>query len=217
MHNIHTHLVDNKNRSFQLLNRLLADAIPKNCAQPFSIGLHPWHIQQHLNWQEELPKKIEELIDLPSFMAIGECGLDKNTAISLDLQTSVLNLHYELALRFSKPIIIHCVGAFNELLSWKKGLKNTVPMLVHGFEKKMELLNDLLKAGFYVSFGAALCKDRPTLHHAFLEMPLDRLFLETDDQSDYSIEAVYRAAASIKKISVDAIDDQIMENFNLFF
>ena len=135
MRNIHTHFVDNEGNSFQLLNRLFAEGPPGNPLQPFSIGMHPWHIDQHPNWQEELPKKIEKIAAHPSFMAIGECGLDKNTAISLDLQTSVLNLHYDLALRHDKPMIIHCVGAFNALLNWKKSLEKPPPILVHGFTK----------------------------------------------------------------------------------
>lgn len=222
MVDIHTHHLEKKNcqNDIVLLNRLLAEGLPEDPQQPFSMGLHPWYIDQHPEWATELPmvfQKIAETHPQKPKWAIGECGLDKNTAYSLDLQTSVLNLHYEWALKLQKPLIIHCVGAFNALIHWKKTHKTVLPMLVHGFEKKLPLLNDLLKAGFYVSFGAALCQNRPTLHQAFRQMPMDRLFLETDDQEDYTIAQVYEAAAMLKNIDLDTLKNQINTNFQAFF
>ena len=219
MIDIHTHYLSNAASiaAVGIENRLLAIGPPLAAKQPFSLGLHPWYINQHPDWQKELTETIEIAAENPMFWAIGECGLDKNTAYSLDLQTSVLNLHCELAILYRKPLIIHCVAAFNELLQWKKSKKIVPPMLVHGFEKKLPLLSDLLKAGFYVSFGAALCKNRPTLEDAFRQMPLDKLFLETDDQNEYGIDAVYMAAATLKNIPLDLLVNKINTNFETVF
>jgi len=211
---IHCHHLTKKNNESCLLNVLWKNGkyIPEN--QPFSLSVHPWYLDDRptMNLMEEA----EMYANNQYLWAIGECGLDKNTAFSLDFQIYVLNEQYKLAEMLNKPMIIHCVQAFDLLLEWKKGKQN-VPMLVHGFVKKLPLLKSILKSGFYVSFGAALCQQRPTLHEAFFEMPLDRLFLETDAQIDYSIEVIYKAASVLKNIEVESLEAQILDNFYHFF
>ena len=148
-------------------------------------------------------------------MAIGECGLDKNTAFNPDFQISVLNEQYKFAEKSGRPMIIHCVRSFELLLQWQKSKQ--VKMLVHGFNRKIELLRELIKAGFYLSFGAAIFEDSISFNAALIECPPDRLFLETDDQEKYSIEDIYKKAASILKIDVDKLQLQILENNKIFF
>jgi TatD DNase family protein len=110
-----------------------------------------------------------------------------------------------------KPMIIHCVRSFDQLIAWRKG-KN-VNMLVHGFNRKIALLKDLIKAGFYLSFGAAIFEDVKAL----VNCPPEKLFLETDDQDKYSIEEIYNKTAEVLNTDVELLKLQILENRKTFF
>lgn len=210
---VHTHLLKDKPDTKAVLNVFWQDLniLPEN--QPFSLSAHPWHLDTYNS--VEFEHKLHELMDNPFFMAVGECGLDKNTAFNPDFQISVLNEQYKFAEKSGRPMIIHCVRSFELLLQWQKG--KHVKMLVHGFNRKIELLRELIKAGFYLSFGAALFEDKTSTNAALAECPPDRLFLETDDQEKYSIEDIYIKAASILKIDVDKLQVQILENNKIFF
>lgn len=89
----------------------------------FSLGIHPWDIQ-HLNISDAL-EKLEKLCRHPLFLALGECGLDKSIATPISLQIEVFSAQIALAKRLEKPMIIHCVRAYNELLHLKKTLQLT--------------------------------------------------------------------------------------------
>ena len=210
---VHTHLLKDKPDTKAVLNVFWQDLniLPEH--QPFSLSAHPWHLDTYNS--VEFEHKLQALMDNPFFMAVGECGLDKNTAFNPDFQISVLNEQYKFAEKSGRPMIIHCVRSFELLLQWQKG--KHVKMLVHGFNRKIELLRELIKAGFYLSFGAALFEDKTSINAALAECPPDRLFLETDDQEKYSIEDIYIKAASILKIDVDKLQVQILENNKIFF
>lgn len=210
---VHTHLLKDKPDTKAVLNVFWQDLnmLPEN--QPFSLSAHPWHLDTYNS--VEFEHKLQALMDNPFFVAVGECGLDKNTAFNPDFQISVLNEQYKFAEKSGRPMIIHCVRSFELLLQWQKGKHDK--MLVHGFNRKIELLRELIKAGFYLSFGAALFKDKTSINAALAECPPDRLFLETDDQEKYSIEDIYIKAASILKIDVDKLQLQILENNKIFF
>lgn len=210
---IHTHQSLQSFVGTSVLNYMFQNSYIFPQEQFFSLSIHPWYLNlaDQIDW-DFLHKQLEKNSKL---IAIGECGIDKNTSFSLDFQISILNQNYILAKKLKKPMIIHCVAAFNELIQWKKD-KNDVSMLVHGFVKKKELLNSLLKAGFYVSFGAALLSETASLKVSFENMPLDKLFLETDDKVDVNIRDLYQRAASIKNIDLELLEKQIESNFNNF-
>ena len=210
---VHTHLLKDKPDTNAVLNVFWQDLsdLPEN--QPFSLSAHPWYLDTYS--AAEFEQKLQTHIDNPLFMAVGECGLDKNTAFNPDFQISVLNEQYKFAEKSGRPMIIHCVRSFELLLKWQNGKQ--VKLLVHGFNRKIELLRELIKAGFYLSFGAALYEDKTSLNAALVECPPDRLFLETDDQEKYSIEDIYKKAASILEVDIEKLKAQILENRTTFF
>jgi TatD DNase family protein len=87
--------------------------------------------------------------------------------------------------------------------------------IVHGFNKKQQLAEQLLKKGFYLSFGKHLL-EKESLQSVFKNTPLNRIFLETDAASN-SIESVYKKAASIKEISIESLILAIKNNFENVF
>lgn len=180
---------------------------------PCSIGLHPWYLEPDA-WEKEL-EQLRSLAQKENMLAIGECGLDKITETPWELQLQAFKVQIDLANEVRKPLIIHCVRAFEELLHVFREKAPQVPVIIHGFHKKTAVAEKLLAAGFYLSFGKALLAN-DTAHEAFLHTPEDRFFLETDD-ADINIAEIYKAAAILRKTSEETIILRAQSNFQKVF
>jgi TatD DNase family protein len=183
---------------------LQAEELPNIC----SLGLHPWFIHNS-SWQN-----LVDLAKLPNVVAIGECGLDRNIDLPLDIQTSIFKKHIELSETLQKPLVIHCVRAFSELIALKKSTKSTVSWIIHGFHKKEEVFQQLFKHDFYFSFGAAILSDRSPILNAIATIPNGRFLLETDDRHDISIEQIYDRAAALRHVSLETLQTQLAETYH---
>ena len=148
-------------------------------------------------------------------LALGECGLDKRIETPLDLQQTVFEKQLILAEKHQKPVVIHCVAAFQEVIEIKKRLKITVPMLIHGFSKNEQVAKQLIEAGFYISFGKYLLLN-PELESVFKNIPNDRFFLETDTIEE-GIREVYTLAAKYKELELNELQKIINRNFKKVF
>ena len=162
----------------------------------FSVGFHPWHAGE---FSAERMKQLTTWVADPRFIALGECGLDKNSKASFEVQVDVFEQQIALSEKAQKPMIIHCVGFFNELLALKKKFKPLQLWIIHGFRSKPELAFQLLKAGCALSFGEHFNADSVRV------TPLDRLFVETDE-SQMSITEIYHFISGIKNCQVHQLN-----------
>ena len=186
-------------------------AMPKT--KPISIGIHPWYGKL-----AELPtymKYLTVLAKQDNVKLIGECGLDKRIEIPLEMQILVFKKQLEIVKQMNKPIVLHCVAAFDEVIAIKKELKITNPMIIHGFSKNEQVAKSLLKNDFYLSFGKYLLRN-PDLEKVFKFAPENQILLETDTIEE-SIYQVYEKAAAIKGISVDKMKAIVFTNFSRIF
>lgn len=209
--NLHTHKVSDSTAVLALVNQY-----PNNFDQTipfFSIGIHPWYIEE--NRAEVDLEIIISQMQNKNCLAVGECGLDKRIEIDFDLQISVFEKQLHLAEKFKKPVIVHCVAAFQEVIEIKKKLEITVPMVIHGFSKNEQTAKNLIDNGFYLSFGKYLLQN-PALKTVFKTIPNDRFFLETDT-TDNSIESVYALAAKYKNVEITELQNIINANFKTVF
>ena len=209
--NFHTHQYTNQPNILELVNQYpqeFDDLIPF-----YSIGIHPWYITEK-RIDEDL-KIIEEKLQNQNCLAIGECGLDKRIDTPLELQTLVFEEQLALAEKYTKPVVIHCVAAFQEVIAIKKKMKISVPMIIHGFSKNSQIANQLIKEGFYISFGKYLLKN-PKLKTVFQDVPNDRFLLETDT-IDENIKAVYDVALKYKDLTEKELKVIISSNFEDVF
>lgn len=156
----------------------------------YSVGFHPWTADE---FTEELFLKLEKYTVDKRLITIGECGLDKNSTVSFEKQIFVFERQIELSEKAKKPLIIHCVGYFNELFELKKRLNPSQLWILHGFRAKPELAKQALKAGCAFSFGEFFNAESVRI------IPIDKLFIETDE-SLLSIEEIYTQIARIKDI-----------------
>ncbi len=210
-YNLHTHRFTNNPNILELVNQYpweFDEAIPQ-----YSIGIHPWHISE-ARLESDL-KMIEKKLKLQDCFALGECGLDKRIEIPMELQLQVFERQIALAERYQKPLVLHLVAAFDELIAVKKRLKISVPIIIHGFSKNEQLAKQLLDNGFYLSFGKYLLRN-PELKEVFQSVPNDRFFLETDTIEE-TLEEVYQLAANYKSLSLAEMKAQVEQNWITLF
>ncbi|QTE24523.1 TatD family hydrolase [Polaribacter cellanae] len=203
---IHTHKKSSAENVFSIENKYPTSV---DFSLPFSMGMHPWFINK--NKIEEELLIVEKQLQHKSCLALGECGLDKVTEADFELQEEVFRKQVRLSEKYNKPVIIHCVKAFQEIIEIKKEIKPRQKWILHGFNKNIQVAKSLLKNGILVSFGAAIIKNEK-LQKVVLEIPLDALFLETDD-SEVEIQEIYQKVANIKSIEVKELQKIIKENF----
>lgn len=209
--NLHTHTFSNLSDVMEVVNQYPweFDALIPS----YSIGIHPWYIDE--NRLETDLETIKQKLQLDKCLALGECGLDKRIEIPLELQISVFKQQLELVKETQKPIVLHCVAAYEEVIAIKKEMKIENPMIIHGFSKNKQVAQSLLKNGFYLSFGKYLLRN-PDLEKVFTFAPENQILLETDTIEE-SIYQVYEKAAAIKGISVEELKAIVFNNFSKIF
>ena len=209
--NLHTHKFTNNPSVLELVNQYpweFEASIPQ-----YSIGIHPWFIDE--NRLESDLKTIEEKLQLKECLALGECGLDKRIEIPIEVQTAVFEKQILLAEKYQKPLVLHLVAAFDELIAIKKRMKISVPIIIHGFSKNEQVAKQLIDNGFYISFGKYLLRN-PELKSVFQSIPNDRFFLETDTIEE-TLEEVYTLAAKYKNIKIEDLIEMVNSNFKKVF
>ncbi len=179
----------------------------------YSYGMHPWYIDK--TYESDL-KKLKDLAKEKRCLAIGECGLDKLSKVDFNLQEKVFIEHIKLANELKKPLIIHCVKAFNELINCLNLNDNKVPVIIHGFNNNENIARILTSEGYYFSFGKALLAYDSPAAKAIKAIGRKRFFLETDN-ADLSIKYVYLKAGELLGVNDEIIQMQIEENFKTVF
>ena len=190
------------NKKNGIYNLKLNEIPPANY---FSAGIHPQDISDRF---EEDFFSLKTVVKSENCVAIGECGLDGLVEIDENLQHEIFQKQIELANEIRKPIIIHCVKRFSQLIHFKK--KSKVPMIIHGFNKRKTIGDELLKNDFCLSFGKSALYN-VNLQDFLKEIPIDQLFLETDS-ADFEIKDLYYKIAELKSCRIEDFQKKIKEN-----
>ena len=210
-YNVHTH-PHSENEDVVFIENLYKNFDHEIEGRKVSMGLHPWYLDaDNLEGQfNNLAKNAGK----SQVLAIGECGLDKLSSTDWNLQLKAFQLQIKLAQDLNKPLIIHCVKAFSEVLAQLETV--SVPVIFHGVNNKLSLIQPVMDAGYYLSFGKSLLGGNAAILNTFKTTPLEQVFLETDD-SDIDIREIYKSAARIREISEKEIVLQLEKNFlNVF-
>jgi TatD DNase family protein len=179
-----------------------------------SAGLHPWHVGGiDLN---EAVQWLHEMAASPQTLAIGEAGLDKVVEVDWEIQQRAFQHCIQISEQYRKPLIIHCVRAYNEIIELKKKHKATQTWILHGFGKSPEAANMAIRAGCYLSFGSGLVRENSSAPDALRNTPPDRYFLE-NDISGIPIETIYTRAAEILGKDIAEVQDQVARNVKSVF
>ena len=206
--NIHTHHLSKDNGVYLFNNRFGFDK-EIYLEKYFSIGIHPWDADL-----KTLTLEFEKIIQHQNCLAIGECGIDKVSDIDLELQKKIFISQLDLAVKFQKPVIIHCVKAFDELMEICSPYHSKIPLIIHGFNKSLQLAKQLIDKGFYISLNHSIFKKEEL---DFNSLPMEKLFLETDNNESILIKDVYKKAAYSFQIHEDDLKEKIYTNFTTLF
>lgn len=208
--NIHAHRRAESAKEWVLSNIMASDASPSAFRGGFfSVGLHPWHIGES-NERERIDK-VAEAANHKNVLAIGEIGLDKSIETDMKKQRRIFEQQMEIAESNDLPVILHVVKTHNEIIRFMKVNRPSVPMIVHGFRGGLQVASDLIRSGFYLSFGEHIMHGKGKTIEALLKVPVIRMFLETDESKE-GIRDIYRIAAGFKGMDAYQLQDQMILN-----
>lgn len=202
---IHTHSASTPSEE-AILNVSPAHFAPQP-GRYYSVGYHPWHLSDD---GSEDWNRLNEVAHHPQVLAIGEAGLDKVAGADFAIQLNAFEQQATLAEEVSKPLIIHCVRSFNEVMTMKKTLKSTIPWIIHGFRGKRELAEQLCAQGFFITYGFRYNEE------ALRATPPNRLFLESDE-STTPIHRLYEEVAGKLLLTPEELVRQVRENIRKVF
>ena len=185
---IHTHTPDRPGSILSVPAERVGVVVAANGSRPsdeqqyYSIELHPWHL--HEGSIAQFRMVVEQYRDDPHFVAIGECGLDGLCTTPIHLQLEAFRAALRSAHSFRKPVIIHCVRLWSEVIAEARPFMRPTqadgeppqPFIIHGFRKGPQLARQLLNAGFSISLGAHYHPEIPVV------VPAHRLYHETDEE-----------------------------------
>lgn len=195
---IHTHVSALKSA----IQNVLPTEFKPNPGFYYSVGIHPWHIDSHSREQWKL---LESAARHAQVLAIGETGLDNLRGPCRNEQMIHFDEHIRISEELAKPLIIHSVRTWQDIIHIHKYNKPTQPWIIHGFRGKPQIAEQLVKTGIYISFGEKYQEESLKI------IPLTHLFIETDE-SISTIEELYKKAAAIRQCETGLLHKSVQEN-----
>lgn len=195
-----------------------------------SAGIGPWGVQEGMPPIQEQLAEFESQLSRNKVVAIGEIGLDNHHAYGTrQSQTQFMMAQLELARQYEKPVIFHNREADDQFLSLLGEQSFPQQGIFHCFQGSGELASLAIKQGFFLSFAGNLTYGaNKTLQDLFKTLPLEHLLLETDSpylspiplrgrpNSPLHLEHLYRFAAALRGMEVEALIDAVRGNFHRF-
>jgi TatD DNase family protein len=171
-----------------------------------TVGIHPWHA----NFGDIA--EVERLASLVD--AVGEIGLDYACDVSREEQTTVFRAQLTLAERLEKPVVLHCVRAFEDVMKIV-GNYHLEAVIFHGFIGSTEQAQRAVNQGYYLSFGERTFRSIKSIE-ALRTTPLSQLFIESDE-STTPIEEIYAKIAELRGVEVSELLKATEANFKRIF
>lgn len=197
-----------------------------------SVGVHP----DYEDTPEPSVEQLVQLADDPKIIAIGETGLDYfRLEGDLEWQRERFRTHIKASRITRKPLIIHTRSASEDTIRIMReegaGTEaGGVAGVMHCFTESLEVARAAIEMGFYISFsGIVTFKSAKDLQAVALELPLERILIETD--SPYLAPVPFRGRmnepgfvahvgeyiAKLKGVSVEQVAEQTTANFRTLF
>jgi TatD DNase family protein len=211
---IHTHTYYSDPETTLVLNIFPNELDKLEHTDYCSIGLHPWHVEED-TWETQV-SRVKSAARNKKVLAVGETGLDKKTDRPFETQQLAFLAQLVIAESEKKPLILHCVRSYSEMLSYRKRSDLSIPWIFHWFNADSHIAEALIRKNCYLSFGHMLFREESKAFRIFNTIPLDRVFFETDD-AGFSIGEIYAQAAGLRNIKVSGLKSRILDNFSRCF
>ncbi len=117
-------------------------------------GVHPWYVKEE--YFQDLNRLLTDSVN--KIVGIGEIGLDlKIDTPPYELQEKFFVRQLEIAKEINLPVVIHCRGAFSQLI----GIINKIGMperggVIHAFKGSFEIVEQLIPHNIFFSFGCGI-------------------------------------------------------------
>lgn len=179
-------------------------------------GIHPWYAEDFNDMTQKYLENI--LLKYPKSL-IGEIGLDNVKNIDFSLQKEVFTAQLKIASIFKRPVILHCVKAYEQMLNILSQYRLKT-FLLHGYNGSESYTEHFTKINGYFSINTKILKENNSKAIKVLKsIPINKLLLETDAsdiQSLDNIKLVYEKASQILKINIETLAKIIIDNFERF-
>ena len=201
-----------------------------------TVGIHP-HEAKLAN--ENDFAELEKLAKNPRVIAWGEIGLDYFYDHSpRPVQEQVFIRQMEMARAAKLPIIIHCRPSENSEDAWNECLRQIrqhwagsgLGGVLHCFTGSLEHMRAALDMGFMISFaGNVTFTKAQEIRDAAKQVPLDRMFIETDSpflapiphrgkrNEPAFVKEVARQIGELRGVPAEEIGVIAAKNFRSFF
>jgi len=193
-----------------------------------ALGVHP-HDASKFN--ENVFNNILKLSKQQKVVAIGEIGLDYHHNFSVpDKQKYAFKRQLEIGLETGLPIILHNREADKDVISiLKSDRNNELEGVCHCFSSGVEVAEELLEMGFYISFTANITFSKTDMTEVVKVVPIDRIMLETDSpymtpppnrgkrNVPQNVIKVAEKISNIKSISLEEVIKMTTENAKRLF
>lgn len=159
-----------------------------------AIGIHPWVATAGVD-----ARQLRDVLQATQAVAVGEIGLDfKIPQFEREVQLQTLREQLAVAVDLDLPVLLHCRGAFEELLV---ELARFRPRgLIHAFSRGPELAERFTALGLHVAVGGAVTRPEARALKAVAKLPLTSLLLETDAPS-IGLEGIAAAATEPQHVA----------------
>ncbi|MGD0570310.1 MAG: TatD family hydrolase [Candidatus Sulfotelmatobacter sp.] len=201
-----------------------------------TVGIHPHEARLA---DEAAYQKMERLAKHPKVIAWGEIGLDYYYDHSpRQIQKEVFTRQMELAAQAKLPIVIHCRPSQASDDAWEDCLRlmrerwaaKGLGGILHCFTGTWAQAKDALDLGFMISFAGNLTFPKAQqIRDAALEVPLDRLLIETDSpylapvphrgkrNEPAFVKETARKLGELRRMTAEEVGRQTTRNFYKFF
>jgi TatD DNase family protein len=194
-----------------------------------ALGVHPWSVK---TLTEEELTQVSELImkqrQNKALIAIGEIGLDFKYEAVWEKQVNVFNEMLRLAEKLDLPVIIHSRGTTAQIVDMLPSY-NLRRVLLHWFSNPISALPKIVEKGYYITEGPTIAYSNG-IRDIVRKVPLPNLLTETDGPTRFLkspfegkrttpafIPIVVETVAELKKMAIEDVAKQVVENFERFF
>ncbi len=143
-----------------------------------AVGVSPHDAK---DWNERAAGCLEQLLQTPRVVALGEIGLDYHyQESSREQQWLAFEAQLAIAASHGKPVIIHTREAAQDTLDRLANAKSGAGVM-HCYTGSLEMAREFMKLGFYISFAGPLTfSNAARLREVAAGVPLERTLIETD-------------------------------------
>ena len=125
--------------------------------------------------------------------------LIKSPTVRLKQQIEAFHEQIAIAESLRKPLIIHCVRAYSELLAFRKKSDQSIPWIFHWFNADEQIARELIEKTAYLSFGHMLFKEQSKAYQGISKSATRIAYFSKPMMQVYHRE-IYAKAAQIRKI-----------------